>query len=82
MVLFAVGMCGLLLHRSSSLIPAAVAFVGVVIAVISVWQFQTGFRWRSLPIPEVVAIDRESLSKATPNAGIYKHPALRDESEI
>eukprot|EP00435_Cladocopium_sp_Y103_P056840 s1724_g19.t1 len=80
-----VGMCGLLLHRSSSLIPAAVAFAGVVIAVISVWQFQTSFRWRSLPIPEVVAIDRESLSKAKatePDAGIYKHPALRDDSDL
>ena len=29
-------MCGLLLHRSSSIIPAAVAFVGVVIA--ATWQ--------------------------------------------
>ena len=47
-----VGMCGVLLHRSSSIIPAAMAFLGVKIAVVSIWQFQSHFRWRSLPMPE------------------------------
>eukprot|EP00434_Breviolum_minutum_P029508 symbB.v1.2.026093.t1/scaffold2583.1/size75752/2 len=77
MVLFAVGMFGVLIHRSSGIMPAAIALLGINIAVLSVWQFHD-FRWRCLPFPEVAAMEPLSpdLVKAAPE--VYKHPALKD----
>ncbi|CAK9042413.1 CSC1-like protein At4g02900 [Durusdinium trenchii] len=82
MVLFAVGMSGLLLRRSPSCIPPAVAFVGVPIAVASILQFKDRFRWRTLSIPEVVKMDHPLPTKGAKtklDSTIYEQPALTED---
>jgi len=78
---YAVMMFGVLAQRSSSAVPAALAFLGAFCSVCSVLQFSSRFRWQSLPFPEVVKLDQDEplgTSTALTPSDTYSHPALRE----
>ncbi|CAJ1351219.1 unnamed protein product [Effrenium voratum] len=80
-VLYAVTMCGILTRESSSCVPSIIAAFSLALAVATLVQFKSRFRWQTLAFAEVihmepflkVPVKTEKLGEVAS----YEQPALR-----